>query len=152
MAVCSVERFRGGVPQLNPTRYVDAECLVIQWQTFGTEPNVSVKWEQLIEAIDMYYGYLVNNIMFQNGKDGSTGNIKSPEDWGMEWSNEAMNVIERFQAWSSRQAVSGFVEIRAGTEEPVSLTPATSMSLPPQRKRKRLNFVSGAILLTRTSV
>jgi hypothetical protein len=106
MAAGGAERFRDGGFQVAPTSYSDARRLVIQWQTYGMEPNINVKWEQLIQAIDVYFGSRVNNIMFHDGADGSTGNIKSPEDWGMEWSNEAMNVTELFQEWSSRQAVS----------------------------------------------
>ena len=151
MAAGGAERFRDGGFQVDPTSYSDARRLVIQWQTYGMKPNINVKWEQLIRAIDVYYGSRVNNIMFHDGEDGSTGNIKSPEDWGMEWSNEAMNVIELFQAWSSRQAVSGVVDVSAGAEELVSPTQAPSMLSTPKRKRKRLNLTPEDFLLTPTS-
>ena len=151
MAAGGAERFRDGGFQVDPTSYSDARRLVIQWQTYGMEPNINVKWEQLIRAIDVYYGSRVNNIMFHDGEDGSTGNIKSPEDWGMEWSNEAMNVIELFQAWSSRQAVSGVVDVSAGAEELVSPTQAPSMLSTPKPKRKRLNLTPEDFLLTPTS-
>ena len=151
MAAGGAERFRDGGFQVDPTSYSGARRLVIQWQTYGMKPNINVKWEQLIRAIDVYYGSRVNNIMFHDGEDGSTGNIKSPEDWGMEWSNEAMNVIELFQAWSSRQAVSGVVDVSAGAEELVSPTQAPSMLSTPKPKRKRLNLTPEDFLLTPTS-